>query len=222
MKLYLTHTWELLQKRKKNGGEPFHVCFFGDQKDFYGVTLNGCRLEKGLIWSTESIARQLHHSIKEYIVRLLLCWLYRNLEVDFVYALDSVKWYFRFCSEISYASEKSRLTFSCTIMYVVVWFGARGVKLQRSCNIGESRTSMLQCLTTEILTSQVWVHQGGSTILATKDDWSCILNSQLWVVIRSCVFQDVVQQYGDRGQTGHFWMHLFFGHGQLDPWTSPA
>ena len=78
-------------KEKKNGGEPFHVCFFGDQKDFYGVTLNGCRLEKGLIWSTESIARQLHHSIKEYIVRLLLCWLYRNLDVDFVYALDSVK-----------------------------------------------------------------------------------------------------------------------------------
>ena len=41
--------------------------FYRVQKDFYGVTLNGCRLEKGLIWSTESIARQLHHSIKEYI-----------------------------------------------------------------------------------------------------------------------------------------------------------
>ena len=28
---------------------------------------------------------------------------------------------------------------------------------------------------------------------------------------------EYVQQYGDRGQTGHVWMHLFFGNGQLDP-----
>ena len=35
---------------------------------------------------------------------------------------------------------------------------------------------------------------------------------------------EYVQQYGgDRGQTaGHVWMHLFFGYGQLDSWTTPA
>ena len=43
MKLYLTHSLESCCKREKKMVESLSMfVFFRDQKDFYGVTLNGC------------------------------------------------------------------------------------------------------------------------------------------------------------------------------------